>query len=102
MSSTRTILEGQIFEHSETVTLEELGTICSVERRALLELVDEGVLKMESEGALAGRLRTHTVRHTRIALRLQRDLGVNAAGAALALQLLQEIEFLHRQLKRLR
>jgi chaperone modulatory protein CbpM len=34
-----------------------------------------------------------------VASRLQRDLGVNLAGAALALELLQEIEALRARLK---
>jgi chaperone modulatory protein CbpM len=34
-----------------------------------------------------------------MALRLQRDLGVNPAGAALALELLDELESLRVQLK---
>ena len=33
----------------------------------------------------------------KIVTRLQRDLGVNLAGAALALQLIDEINFLRRQ-----
>lgn len=36
------------------------------------------------------------------ALRLQRDLGVNLAGIALALDLMEEIEKLFRQLKAMR
>jgi len=38
------------------------------------------------------------LRRARVAVRLQRDLGVNTAGAALALQLLDEIEALRARL----
>jgi len=34
-----------------------------------------------------------------VALRLQRDLGLNLAGAALALELLDEVEALRAQLR---
>jgi chaperone modulatory protein CbpM len=37
------------------------------------------------------------LRRARIALRLERDLGVNAAGVALALELLEELEQLRRE-----
>jgi len=40
---------------------------------------------------------THLRRAT-VAIRLQRDLGVNLAGAALALQLLDELEVLQARL----
>jgi len=39
------------------------------------------------------------VRITSIVVRLQRDLGVNLAGAALALDLLQHIDELRAQLR---
>jgi chaperone modulatory protein CbpM len=38
------------------------------------------------------------VHHVTVAWRLQRDLGVNPAGAALALRLLDEMETLRAQL----
>ena len=37
------------------------------------------------------------VRRARIALRLERDLGINVAGVALVLELLEELEQLRRE-----
>ena len=39
------------------------------------------------------------MRRARVAMRLQSDLGINLAGAALALQLLDEIENLRARVK---
>ena len=39
------------------------------------------------------------LRHARVAIRLQRDLGVNAAGAALALQLMDELDTVRARLR---
>ena len=47
------------------------------------------------------RFRGASVRRVRCALRLERDLGVNFAGAALALELLEELEALRARLERL-
>lgn len=40
-----------------------------------------------------------SVRRTSVALRLQEDLGVNLAGAALALELLERIDKLNARLR---
>ncbi len=76
--------------------LEELSGACAVEQRFIVELVDEGVL--EARGSTDDRFGGEALRRARRALRLQRDLGLNAAGTALALQLLDRIEDLERRL----
>jgi chaperone modulatory protein CbpM len=39
------------------------------------------------------------LRRARLALRLERDLEINLAGVALALELMEELEYLRRKLK---
>jgi len=41
----------------------------------------------------------HGVARARLALRLERDLELNLAGVALALELMEELERLRRELK---
>ncbi|OGT79283.1 MAG: MerR family transcriptional regulator [Gammaproteobacteria bacterium RIFCSPLOWO2_02_FULL_61_13] len=87
-----------ILEEQIELTLDDLCHACSVHAQIIIELVDEGVL--EAVGLSPGdwRFDGRNIRRARIALRLQRDLGVNLAGAALALQLMDEIETLRSRL----
>jgi len=62
-------------------------------------LIAEGILEPREDGSPA-RLPYSSVRITSTVIRLQRDLGVNLAGAALALELLENIEELRAQLRR--
>jgi chaperone modulatory protein CbpM len=80
--------------------LREMCRICGVHAEFLVELVQEGVIAPSPEAAAgAGPLRFDGIAVVRVqrAVRLQQDLGVNLAGIALALELLDEIEALRRQ-----
>lgn len=83
------------------LTLVDLCRACQVPAERVFALVDEGIV--EPDGPEPGQWRFRSVCITRIrrANRLERDLGVNLAGAALALQLLDEIEQLNARVKRL-
>ena len=63
-------------------------------------MVDEGIL--DPVGADVGHWRFPggSIRRVRIVGRLQRELGVNLAGAALALDLMDRVERLRRPLRR--
>ena len=81
----------------ETVefSLEDVCRICGVHERFVVEIVEEGVV--EPRGSV-GEWRFSGVAVTRVqrVLRLQEEFEVNLAGAALALDLLEEIERLRR------
>ena len=62
-------------------------------------MIDEGVLELTSGRSEKQRFPYSSVRRTRTAIHLQRDLGLNLAGAALALELLDRIENLRAQLR---
>jgi chaperone modulatory protein CbpM len=82
-----------------TLTVEEICRMCAVRSEYIAELVREGVIAPAMGSAPESwRFTSLQVRHARVASRLQRDLGVNLAGAALALQLLDELETLRAQL----
>lgn len=83
---------GQLVEEELVLTLEQLCKACAAEQRQLLELVEQGLLEAHQQpgGGFSG----DALRRARTALRLQRDLGVNAAGAVLVVELLERIEVL--------
>jgi chaperone modulatory protein CbpM len=72
--------------------------MCNVEERHIVEFVEEGVLnvvEVSSEWQFTG----DALRRARLAVRLERDLELNLAGVALALDLLEELQELRRELK---
>jgi chaperone modulatory protein CbpM len=92
-------LSGAIFEETDLLTVEELSRICAVDERHIVELVDEGVISVVEVGTLRWRFSGTALRRTRLALRLERDLELNLAGVALALDLMEEVERLRRELR---
>ncbi len=92
-------LSATILEEQSELTLIELSQACAVQVECIVELVDEGVLAPVGREPDRWRFGGMHIRRATVALRLQRDLGVNLAGAALALELLDEVEWLRTQLK---
>ena len=89
-----TILEEQL-----GLSLSEISRACAVHAEMIVELVNEGVLAPDGREPHRWRFTGVHVRRATVALRLQRDLGLNLAGAALALELLDEVETLRAQLR---
>jgi len=98
-SSEKQPLAGAIFEESAILTIQELSRICAVDERHIMELVHEGVISVIEVEAAEWRFTGAALRRTRLALRLERDLEINLAGVALALDLMEELEHLRRELK---
>jgi chaperone modulatory protein CbpM len=84
------------------LTLGDLCRACAVQTEFVLALLEEGVAQpAEGQQPATWRFSEVQVQRVTVAWRLQRDLGVNPAGAALALQLLDEMETLRAQLANL-
>ncbi|MBA4143738.1 MAG: chaperone modulator CbpM [Nitrosospira sp.] len=96
-------LSGTVLDEHNALTLAELSHACAVQTGYIIELVDEGLLApeiaQEENDPHRWRFTGIQVRRARTAMRLQTDLGINLAGVALALQLLDEIDNLHAQLR---
>ena len=90
-------LIGEIFEEGPAVSVNELTRMFAVEERRIVEWVEEGVISVLETDATQWRFSGAQLRRARIALRLERDLGLNAAGVALVLELLQELEQFRRE-----
>ena len=93
-------LSGSIFDDTTEITIVELCEVCSIETKLVDEMIDEGVLEPTGGSSEKRRFHYSSVRRTRTVVHLQRDLGLNIAGAALALELLDRIENLRARLRR--
>jgi chaperone modulatory protein CbpM len=96
-------LIGEIFEDGPALSVNELRRMFAVEERRIVEWVEEGVISVLATDAAQRRFDASEwrfggaqLRRARIAVRLERDLGVNAAGVALVLELLEELEQFRR------
>ncbi|MCP4188716.1 MAG: MerR family transcriptional regulator [Gammaproteobacteria bacterium] len=83
------------------LTLKEVCKACRVDQAAILELVEEGIIEPSTKYSEPRRFSAVMLPRIARALRLQRDLELNTAGVAFALDLLGEIESLRKRLKRL-
>jgi chaperone modulatory protein CbpM len=92
-------LSGAIFEESAVLTVKDLSRICAVDERHIVEFVEEGVLQVIEINTTEWRFSGDALRRARLALRLERDLEINLAGVALALDLMEELKQLRRELQ---
>jgi len=98
-SSEDQALSGAIFEESALLTVKDLSRMCAVDERHIVEFVEEGVLNVVEIHAAEWHFTGAALRRARRALRLERDLEINLAGIALALELMEEVERLRRELE---
>lgn len=92
------IFSGELLEEDLVVTVEQLCHSCRLQTDHVIAYVQEGVLDARGEDLNHWTFSISSIRRVRTARRLQRDLGVNLAGAALALELLDRISELEQQL----
>jgi chaperone modulatory protein CbpM len=88
-----------IFEEYAVLSIRDLSRMCAVDERHIVELVQEGVLEVVDPDHPEWRFTGAALRRARLALRLERDLEINLAGIALALELLEELQQLRRQVR---
>ena len=89
---------GLLLDQEHPLTLGELSRACSMHADWVLELVEEGILEPLNPEVPQLQFSGQNLHRALIVRRLQRDLGVNLSGAALALQLMEEVEVLRARL----
>ena len=88
-----------LIDEQTTFTLVELCRSCAVEAEFIEALIEQGILEPTGRRGRHWCFPSSSLRRTRVTLHLQRDLGVNLAGAALALDLLERIEELNARVR---
>ncbi len=97
-----TVLRGSIVGEETMLTMVELCRACQASEREVELWLIEGVLQ-PAEGATREQWRfgAAALRRTRAAARLMHDLQINAAGVALALDLIERVDALESRLHRI-
>ena len=95
------MLSGELLEEEPEMSLVQLCSACELSEEQVIKLVDEGIIDPVGDKPAAWRFHATSLRRVRITCNLQRELGLNAPGAALALELLEELEQLRARLRRL-
>jgi len=90
---------GVIVEDDEFISLVKLCRHCSQPAKKIIKMVEYGVIEPIDLAVTYSRWQfsSQSILRIQTALRLQRDLKVNLAGAVLALELLDEIKILRQR-----
>lgn len=95
------VVSGVILDETITLSFEEVCHTCGLEAEELIAMVEEGLLEPYGATPHAWRFSAATLYRAQTAHRLQRDLHINLAGAALALELLDELRELRTRIRAL-
>ena len=85
-------VSGEIVEIGAECTLEQICMACKVDPGWITQLVEYGVLEPLEPTPSGWRFKSVSIVRVAKARRLERDLGLNPAGVALVLDLLDEID----------
>lgn len=88
-----------LLDEATELTLRDLCAACDLHAEALVEMVEQGMLSPRGTTPASWRFPGTSLKRVRTAQRLQQDLGVNLAGAALALELLDELARLRARVR---
>jgi len=101
------ILQGVLLDDDTELSFDEFCCACSSSTTWVVTLVEIGVLdplnyqQISLDEQEQWTFSADSLKRARTAMRLQRDLGINEAGIALALDLLEEIEILESKVQML-
>ncbi len=90
------IVTGLVLDEGVKLSLAELCETCKINAELVIEMVEEGVIEPEGVSPASWLFDALALKRLQTALHLQRDLRINLAGAALVLDLLEELEELRR------
>lgn len=82
-----------------SLSLNEVSYSFGITESLILEIVDEGIVNVHKNEKNELIFDHEAIQIIQTTIRLNRDLGVNLAGAGLALELLKEIEHLEMLLQ---
>ena len=88
-----------VLDDTVSCGITEICTLCRVDNALVCEMVNEGVLIPEGDSPETWRFNAVAIKRIQVTIRLQQDLRVNLPGAALVLDLLEELDDLRARLR---
>ena len=101
MAGVNEMLEGRLLGEGDWIAAREICELCRIDLQAAMELATLGVVAPRQTGPGQWDFPATALPRLRIVGRLMRDLGVNASGAALAVELLEAQRELERRIRHL-
>ena len=98
------LLTGIIADDEQLLSLAELCNRCALPAEQVIKMINHGILEPQDQRLSCQRwqFRGDSLLRVRVTQRLRHDLGVNLAGAALALDLLEEVKKLRQKVDALK
>jgi len=92
------LLIGVLIEDTTTISFTEVCHKYNIPKELLIEMMEEGLFPNQPTEPEQIALDQKALRRIESAFRLHRDLGINLPGVALAIELLEELEKMHKEL----
>ena len=93
---TTAVLEAHILGDGDWIAAAEVCQLCSIDLQVVREFAELGLVSPRERAPGEWQVPATALPRLRVVSRLMRDLGVNASGAALAIELLERIHELER------
>lgn len=93
--------EAQLVSEADWIAASEICRLCRLELGVVIELAELGLVAPRGHAPEQWQLPAAALPRLAVAGRLIHDLGINASGAALAVELLEAQRDLERRLRRL-
>jgi chaperone modulatory protein CbpM len=101
MGQVTNITTVQVLGDDDWIAFAEICRVCRIEAGAVQELAELGVVSPRGSAPAEWEFPATALPRLAVVGRLMRDLGINASGAALAVELLEAQQVLERQIRRL-
>lgn len=95
-----TVLNCTVLDENIFCSLRQCCVLCRVNAQTIHEMIDEGIISPAGDKPSNWCFGATEIKRIQITLRLQQDLRINLAGAALALDLLEQLEEMKEALTR--
>jgi chaperone modulatory protein CbpM len=94
---TTAVLEAHVLGEGDWIAATQVCELCRIDLEAVRELAELGLLTPRGNVPGEWQVPATALPRLRIVSRLMRDLGVNASGAVLAIELIERIHHLERR-----
>ena len=98
---TKEIITGVIIENSSPLKLDELSQAVHIQHEIIIEMIEYHLIEPEGYSPTSWKFDNVCLKRAKIAASLYRDLEINIPGIAIALDLLDKIEYLEQRLRTL-